>query len=69
MNERLYAYIGGIIRELSGKLIEINSMPEHIHFYAYMPKTVSVSKFMEIIKANAKSVVYVFGKSIEEVTH
>ncbi|MBI5308174.1 MAG: transposase [Planctomycetes bacterium] len=28
MNERLYAYIGGIIRELSGKLIEINSMKE-----------------------------------------
>ena len=43
MNERLYAYIGGIIRELSGKLIEINSMPKHIHFYEYMPKTVSKS--------------------------
>ena len=58
MNERLYAYIGGIIRELSGKLIEINSMPEHIHFYAYMPKTVSVSKFMEIIKANSSKWVH-----------
>jgi len=40
--ERLFSYIGGIIRELDGKLIEINSMPEHIHFYAYMHKTVSV---------------------------
>lgn len=53
INDRLYAYIGGIIRELSGILIEINAMPEHIHFYAYMPKTVSVSKFMEIVKANS----------------
>jgi REP element-mobilizing transposase RayT len=49
INDRLCAYIGGIIKELSGILIEINAMPEHIHFYAYMPKTVSVSKFMEII--------------------
>ena len=33
-------------------------MPEHIHFYAYMPKTVSVSKFMEIIKANSSKWVH-----------
>ena len=30
--ERLFPYIGGIIREIGGKLIEINSMPDHIHF-------------------------------------
>lgn len=53
INDRLYAYIGGIIKELDGILIEINAMPEHIHFYAYMPKTISVSKFMEIVKANS----------------
>ena len=55
INDRLYTYIGGIIRELGGTLIEINAMPEHIHFYAYMPKTVSVSKFMEIVKANSSN--------------
>ena len=53
INDRLCAYIGGIIKELSGILIEINAVPEHIHFYAYMPKTISVSKFMEIVKANS----------------
>ncbi|MCC7213065.1 MAG: IS200/IS605 family transposase [Candidatus Brocadia sp.] len=58
MNERLFSYIGGIIRELSGKLVEINAMPEHIHFYAYMPKTVSVSKFMEMVKANSSKWVH-----------
>jgi REP element-mobilizing transposase RayT len=56
---RLCAYIGGIIRELGGILIEINAMPEHIHFYVYMPKTVSVSKFMEIVKANSSKWVHV----------
>lgn len=58
MNERLYAYIGGIIRELDGTLVEINAMPEHIHFYTHMPKTVSVSKFMEIVKANSSKWVH-----------
>lgn len=58
IRERLFSYIGGIIRELGGKLIEINSMPEHIHFYAYMPKTVSISKFMEIVKANSSKWVH-----------
>jgi len=53
MNERLYAYIGGIIRELGGILLEINAMPEHIHLYTHMPKTISVAKFMEIIKTNS----------------
>ncbi len=53
IKDRLCAYIGGIIRELDGILIEINTMPEHIHLYTYIPKTVSVSKFMEIVKANS----------------
>ncbi|MCP4253319.1 MAG: IS200/IS605 family transposase [Candidatus Scalindua sp.] len=53
IKDRLCAYIGGIIKELGGILIEINAMPEHVHFYTYMPKTVAVSKFMEIVKANS----------------
>ena len=58
INDRLYAYIGGIIRELGGTLLEINAVPDHIHFYVHMPKTVSVSKFMEIVKANSSKWVH-----------
>ena len=58
IKERLCAYIGGIIKELGGILIEINTMPEHIHFYTYVPKTVSVSKFMEVVKANSSKWVH-----------
>jgi putative transposase len=58
IKDRLCAYIGGITRELGGILIEINAMPEHIHFYVYMPKTVAVSKFMEIVKANSSKWVH-----------
>ena len=50
---RLHEYIGGIIRETNGQLIAINSVPDHIHLYTYMPKTISVSKFMETIKSSS----------------
>ena len=59
INDRLCAYIGGITKELGGILIEINTMPEHIHFYVYMSKTISVSKFMEIVKANSSKWIHV----------
>ncbi len=58
INDRLCAYIGGIIKELGGILIEINAIQEHMHFYAYIPKNVSVSKFMEIVKANSSKWVH-----------
>ena len=58
IKDRLCAYIGGIIKELGGTLIEINAMPDHVHFYAYMPKTFSVSKFMEVVKGNSSKWVH-----------
>ncbi len=58
IKDRLCAYIGGIIKEIDGILIEINAMPEHIHIYAYMPKAYSVSKFMEVVKSNSSKWVH-----------
>ena len=49
---------GGIIKELGRTLIEINAMPEHIHFYAYMAKTFPVSKFMVVVKGNSSKWVH-----------
>ncbi|MBF0107381.1 MAG: IS200/IS605 family transposase [Deltaproteobacteria bacterium] len=48
---QLHQYIGGTVRGLKGKLIAVNSIPDHIHLYTTMPKTISVSKYMEIIKS------------------
>ena len=58
LKDRLSAYIGGIIKELGGTLIEINAMPEHIHLYSYLPKTFSVPKFMEVVKGNSSKWVH-----------
>ena len=53
IQERLHEYVGGIIRETNGRLLAINSMPDHLHLYAHIPKTMSVSKFMETIKSSS----------------
>lgn len=53
IRERLHEYVGGIIREINGRPLAINSMPEHLHLYAHLPKTISVSKFMETIKGSS----------------
>jgi len=58
IKDRLCAYIGGIIKELKGTLIAINTQPDHVHFYVYMPKKFSVSKFMEVIKGNSSKWVH-----------
>ncbi|MBI5307463.1 MAG: IS200/IS605 family transposase [Planctomycetes bacterium] len=58
MDEKLYAYIGGTIKGIGGRLFEINAVPDHIHFYAHIPKTVSVAKFMEIVKASSSKWVH-----------
>ncbi len=58
MDEKLYAYIGGTIKGIGGRLFGINAVPDHIHFYAHIPKTVSVAKFMEIVKSNSSKWVH-----------
>lgn len=58
IRNRLHEYIGGIIRETNGHLLAINSMPDHLHLYTHMPKTMSVSKFMETIKSTSSKWVH-----------
>ncbi|SCA63222.1 Uncharacterized protein SCG7109_AK_00090 [Chlamydiales bacterium SCGC AG-110-M15] len=31
MQERLYSYLGGVVKNYKGKLIEIGGMPDHVH--------------------------------------
>jgi len=53
VQERLYEYIGGIIRGQKGHLIEIGGMPNHIHFLAKLSPTLAISDVSRIIKANS----------------
>jgi REP element-mobilizing transposase RayT len=51
--EQVFAYIGGIIQNVGGYPITVGGIENHIHILATMPKTMSVSEFVQKIKANS----------------
>ncbi len=53
VEERLYPYIGGIIKKEIGSPIAINGMDDHIHALFSLKADISVSKASQLIKGNA----------------
>jgi REP-associated tyrosine transposase len=53
--EQLYQYIGGIIREKHGVLLEIGGVEDHLHIMAGISPTISVSDMLRFIKANSSA--------------
>jgi REP element-mobilizing transposase RayT len=53
LQQRLYEYIGGIIRAQNGHLIEIGGVEDHIHLLVNFSPTKAVSDLIRDIKANA----------------
>jgi REP element-mobilizing transposase RayT len=51
--ERLYAYIGGIIRNQKGALIAAGGTSDHIHLLVQLGKQVSIADLLRDIKANS----------------
>ena len=49
---KIFSYIGGIIRSVSGFAYTIGGRPDHIHILADIPSTTSLSDFVRTIKAN-----------------
>ena len=49
----LLAYMGGIVREIQGKTMAANSMPDHIHMLLWLPPSVAVADALRIVKANS----------------
>ncbi len=52
MNE-LFAYMGGLVKELKGIPIIINGMADHVHLLTLLPPNISVSDAMRFVKANS----------------
>lgn len=50
---RLFAYLGGIIRELKGTALEINGPVDHVHILLRVPHVLSISDAMRLIKTNS----------------
>jgi REP element-mobilizing transposase RayT len=53
LKDDLFAYLGGIVREVKGKALIVNGMPDHVHMLAELPPTVSVAELMRLAKTNS----------------
>jgi REP element-mobilizing transposase RayT len=53
IRERLYEYIGGIIRAKQGHLIEIGGVADHVHILAHLSASLAVADVVRDVKANS----------------
>ena len=49
----LLAYMGGIVRELQGKCVAANSMPDHVHMLFCLPPVLAIAEAVRIAKTNS----------------
>lgn len=49
----LYAYIGGIITNIGGVPLQINGMPDHVHVLSTLQRTITIAKYIEVIKTGS----------------
>jgi REP element-mobilizing transposase RayT len=50
---RLLGYLNGIINEIGGKVLSLNSVPDHLHMLWELPPTASLADSMRILKTNS----------------
>src|SRR5260370_26627388 len=53
LKRELYAYLGGLTRELKGKAYGINGAADHVHMLISLPPVVSMSEAVRFIKSNS----------------
>ena len=51
--ERIWLYIGGIIRNLGGVVVQIGGVSDHIHILSSLPKNMSIADFVRTIKVDS----------------
>jgi len=53
MKSRLFAYMGGIVRELKSKPVMINGVEDHVHLLVSISPTLSVADLLRVVKTNS----------------
>ena len=53
IRDRLYPYLGGVIRGEKGSLLEIGGVADHVHILARFGAAVAVSEMVKRIKGNS----------------
>ena len=58
LEERLYPYLGGILRELGGKLFIVNGVEDHVHLLASIKATMCIAETVGKIKGSSSKWVH-----------
>lgn len=58
MKPTLFAYMGGILRELDCKALAINGPKDHLHLLISQPATISMSEILRVLKTNSSKWVH-----------
>lgn len=53
LKDRLYAYVGGIVRNHGGKLLVIGGIPDHVHLLVSVPPMCCMPKLVQFIKKDS----------------
>lgn len=53
LRQRIYPYMGGIIKNLGGIPIIINGTRDHVHILCFLPRQISISESVKVIKAKS----------------
>ena len=51
--DELYRYVGGIIRNEAGVLLEIGGMPDHVHLLVKLKPVTALADMLRTLKANS----------------
>ncbi len=51
LEERLYPYLAGILRQLNGKSFTVNGSEDHVHVLASLPPKLAIADVIERLKA------------------
>src|SRR5438309_6927427 len=50
---RIFAYMGGIVRDLGGIALRINGPNDHVHLLLATPPTIAIAEAMRVVKTNS----------------
>jgi REP element-mobilizing transposase RayT len=59
--ERVFAYIGGILRGIDCEVLSINGVADHVHMLFKIPATLSLAEAMRIAKTNSSKWIHETG--------
>jgi putative transposase len=53
LKQRLYDYMGGVLREEGGRLLAAGGVEDHAHMLVQLPATLAVADALRVVKTNS----------------